>query len=92
MQNTQLTYPKKKQQTNQNHKNQRGLPRNFFTINMKYTPLGEPMEIFMHKLIQMNLIKLPNQTNYKDPNFQPPWYNENYQCVFHRIKGHKKNN
>lgn len=46
----------------------------------------------MHKLVNKNLSKINDKENYKEPNFKPPWYNENDQCEFHKIKGHTTNN
>lgn len=46
----------------------------------------------MHKLVQRNLIKINDRPNYEEPNFKPPWYNENDKSEFHKIKGHTTNN
>lgn len=72
--------------------NQRGSPRQSNQTKRKFTPLGEPLEVIMHKLFQTNLIKLPDKTTYDEPNCKPPSYNENDQCKFHKIKGYMTNN
>lgn len=46
----------------------------------------------MKKLVEENLITLPNFEHYQGPQEKPSWYNKCDLCDFHKIKGHKTTN
>lgn len=43
----------------------------------------------MKKLVQSNIITLPNYQNYQEPQVKLPLYNKKDLLDFHKIKGHK---
>lgn len=59
------------------------------TPRRNYTPLGEPIESALKKLIQTNMIILPEIRVYEPGPFKPTWWNDNDFCDYHRTKGHK---
>lgn len=54
-----------------------------------FTPLGEPIDSAMRKLIQSNLITLPKSKPYELSPIKPTWWNDNDFCDYHYSKGHK---
>lgn len=46
----------------------------------------------MKKLVDSNLIMIPNFKDYQEPQNKLPWYNEKDLCDFQKIKGHKTSN
>jgi len=70
--------------------NQRRPPLRNNTPWRNYTPLTEPIESIL-KLLQNNLIQLPEIKQY-DPAFKPPSWNDNDFCDYNRIKAHKTSN
>jgi len=57
----------------------------------QFTPLVEPMEVILRKLLQAGDVILPDAPPNGEPLFRAPWYKENEYCDYHRVKGHKTN-
>lgn len=55
----------------------------------KFTPLGEPIESALKKLIQSNVITLPKARTYEPGPFKPAWWNDNDFYEYHYNKDHK---
>lgn len=55
----------------------------------KYTPLGEPIESVLRKLLQNNGIQLSNLRHYESGPFTPSYWNSNDFYEYHKTKGHK---
>lgn len=82
--------PSQDQTTNavQNNQQHRG-PLRANMPKQTYTPLGEQIKSILKKLLQSNVIKLPEVKPYETTIFKPTWWNDNDFCEYHRTKGHK---
>lgn len=77
-------------QGNQNNQNPRQpqQPRQF-SRSHTYTPLGDPIEEFLKKLLQNGVITLQDPKPYDPRKFKPSCWDNNISFDYHRVKGHK---
>lgn len=67
---------------------ERGKPRKTrkYPPRWQYTPLGEPIEYVLKKILQLKVIQLPPLQHNDPGKFKPSWWDDNATCEYRCAK------